>query len=186
MGFWNKVFARTTGHYQIRTTYQIGDRVRFKNDGPITAKPAQTGYSEPVILEQKGREGTIVRFHSEGVPIVKWDAGTYRVYRDMQSTPEGIKVWDKGTVELDAFENGIHPDWIEVSVAPRETRDRDQVGSARRNGYTHRSSNDGDPSMFTCERCRKTGSHRRVTDQYAGDLWVCASCGYKTMRPKGL
>jgi predicted RNA-binding Zn-ribbon protein involved in translation (DUF1610 family) len=44
----------------------------------------------------------------------------------------------------------------------------------------------GDPATFQCERCRKTDSHRRVTDQYAGDLWVCPSCGYKTYRAKGL
>lgn len=35
---------------------------------------------------------------------------------------------------------------------------------------------------FECQRCHNVGSHRRVSDQYAGDLWVCSSCGYKTPR----
>lgn len=39
-----------------------------------------------------------------------------------------------------------------------------------------------DPSTFECKRCHKVSSHRRASDQYAGDLWICPSCGYKTPR----
>lgn len=38
------------------------------------------------------------------------------------------------------------------------------------------------PSVFKCEKCGKTTDHSRVNDQYAGELWLCGSCGYKTMR----
>jgi hypothetical protein len=35
---------------------------------------------------------------------------------------------------------------------------------------------------FECSRCRKTQQHTRTSDQYAGNLWVCPSCGYKSAR----
>jgi predicted RNA-binding Zn-ribbon protein involved in translation (DUF1610 family) len=37
-------------------------------------------------------------------------------------------------------------------------------------------------SEFMCKRCRKATDHSSYTDQYAGRLWVCVSCGYKTPR----
>ena len=33
-----------------------------------------------------------------------------------------------------------------------------------------------------CAKCTKTTDHSRTTDQYAGELWICNSCGYKTAR----
>lgn len=83
--------------------YKVGDRVRYSSDFPSTAKPEHTGYREPVILEQ-GKEGTIAGFHSSGHPSVKWDAGTYRIFRDMKSTESGTTFLDKGTVQLNAFQ----------------------------------------------------------------------------------
>ena len=35
---------------------------------------------------------------------------------------------------------------------------------------------------FECSRCHETLSHSRITDQYAGNLWVCPGCAYKTPR----
>ena len=39
--------------------------------------------------------------------------------------------------------------------------------------------------IFECKRCHTASSHRRVSDQYAGDLWVCPLCGCKSYRPTG-
>lgn len=179
MGFWKSVFGSKPGH-PSQPAYQIGDRVRFKNDGPTTAKAEHTGHREPVLLEQKGREGTIVALSGDGIPVgipvVKWDSGEYRVHAGMEDT----KIWYRGTVHLDAFQCGIHPDWIEPSsTAPASA-------SSGASAYTHVNILNADPSKFECERCHKTNPHRRVSDQYAGDLWICASCGYKTARSKGL
>ncbi len=33
-----------------------------------------------------------------------------------------------------------------------------------------------------CKNCNKTTEHTRFSDQYAGELWVCESCGHKTIR----
>lgn len=38
------------------------------------------------------------------------------------------------------------------------------------------------PSTFKCENCGKVTDHSRLNDQYAGELWQCESCGYKTSR----
>jgi len=37
-------------------------------------------------------------------------------------------------------------------------------------------------SNFRCEKCGQTGEHRRLNDQYAGELWQCRFCGWKTIR----
>jgi predicted RNA-binding Zn-ribbon protein involved in translation (DUF1610 family) len=39
-----------------------------------------------------------------------------------------------------------------------------------------------DADTFECNRCHKVSSHRRASDPYAGNLWICPSCGYKTPR----
>ena len=36
--------------------------------------------------------------------------------------------------------------------------------------------------MFKCEKCHKVTSHGRISDHFAGELWLCNSCGYKTIR----
>jgi hypothetical protein len=43
-----------------------------------------------------------------------------------------------------------------------------------------------DSSYFECKQCHNVGAHERVSDQYAGDLWICPSCGYKTIRQGGM
>lgn len=180
MGFWKRIFGSKTGGRPSQSAYQIGDRIRFKNDGPGTAKAELTGHPEPVILVQKGREGTIVELPSDGIPVVKWDGGEYRVYAGM----EDKQIWYRGTVHLQAFQCSTHPDRIEPSTSLGSTTldGASSVGS----DYTHINVLDVDPSKFECERCHNTDTHQRVSDQYAGDLWICASCGYKTPRSKGL
>lgn len=37
-------------------------------------------------------------------------------------------------------------------------------------------------SVFECKKCGKVSDHRPLDDQYAGKLWVCKSCGWKTIR----
>ena len=102
--------------------------------------------------------------------------------RGRQDAPTGATVvWYKGTVHLDAFEHGINADWIEPNVPSVNPSQPERTTSSGRR-YIHQSVSDGDTSMFECERCNKAGSHRRTTDQYAGDLWLCPSCGYKTGR----
>ena len=156
MNFLKKLFG-------MKECYRIGDRIRIKNTGHGTVKPSETGYSEPVLLEEKGREGTIIKFKDGGIPIVKWDAGVYRT--------------SHGTVQLAAFEASIHPDWIAPASEPLPESDSEPALDIAAVA---------DPSSFECKRCHKVGSHRRVSDQYAGDLWVCPSCGYKTPRPLGI
>lgn len=181
MGFWKSIFGSRIGGRPSQPAYQVGDRVRIKNDGPGTAKTEFTGHPEPVILEQKGRQGTVVDLPSDGIPVVKWDGGEYRVHAGM----EDKTIWYKGTVHLEAFQSRMHPDWIEASVTPLGSTSPDGASSGG-SGYSHVSLLNADPSKFECERCHNTNPHRRVSDQYAGDLWICASCGYKTARSKGL
>jgi hypothetical protein len=38
------------------------------------------------------------------------------------------------------------------------------------------------PSVFKCEKCKKATDHSRINDPYAGELWQCVSCGWKTIR----
>jgi hypothetical protein len=40
----------------------------------------------------------------------------------------------------------------------------------------------GIDGAFECSRCGKTQGHAKAADRYAGDLWVCSGCGYKTAR----
>lgn len=41
-------------------------------------------------------------------------------------------------------------------------------------------------SVFTDFETADKGVTKLVSGRYTGDLWVCASCGYKTTRSKGL
>jgi hypothetical protein len=159
---------------QSSRSYRIGDRVRFQDHGCGIAEPSATGYAEPVLLQERGREGTITKFNDRGFPIVRWDAGIYRISRGIG---EGARPLVKGSVQLEAFETGIHPDWIAPANEPLRKPANEpplDIGTI------------ADPGSFECKRCKKVGSHRRVSDQYAGDLWVCPSCGYKTMRHGGM
>ena len=78
--------------------FKVGDRVRFKQGQWGAAKPDETGYKERILLA--GAEGTVLRLVSWDLVAVKWDAGKYKIYKDIVQGPRGLEITDKGTVDL--------------------------------------------------------------------------------------
>jgi hypothetical protein len=85
----------------------VGDRVEFDRDAKSTAKTQ----GQEVLL--RGHTGTVLGLQGPEVAVVEWDAGTYEVYGDIVSGPSGLEVVSSGNVELESFEQAVHPDNVQ-------------------------------------------------------------------------
>jgi hypothetical protein len=97
--------------------FKAGDRVRICMPLAGIPRPEETGLPHEVIMDE-GHTGVIVRAAGNEMVAVRWDAGKYRIHRDLDLAT--MKYLDNGSLKSEGFESGIHTSYLK-KIEERKT-----------------------------------------------------------------
>lgn len=92
--------------------FKAGDKVRICMPLAGIPGPEETGLPHEVIMDE-GHTGVIVRSAGEEMVTVRWDAGKYRIYKDLDLAT--MQYLDNGSLTSEGFESGIHTSYLQKS-----------------------------------------------------------------------